>query len=192
MRNSLLAIIFFTVAGQLCAQPASTLGTAPPSNSSEVPQAFAASNPDSQWRPTSVQIELVQSRTRMYFAARDGGRFEEAYATFAPTQKTRVPFVAWRNSIEAFNSRAGKANSRAMRKITWYRNSPQGPPGTYAAVDFSSDFTNLALHCGYVIWQEQPDGSFDLLREEDNLIDREIESKLKPGQLEQVRAQFRC
>ena len=61
-----------------------------------------------------------------------------------------------------------------------------------AAVDFSSEFQNLALHCGYVVWQEQLDGSFAIVREEDNVIEKTMVTKLKPGDLERIRAQYRC
>lgn len=157
----------------------------------DVLQAISPSNRDAQWRPTPVQIELVQTRTRSYFAARDAGRLEDAYAFFSPRQKAAVPFASWRKSITAFNVRAGTANSRVLRKVTWYKDA-QGRPGIYAAVDFSSDFANLALHCGYVIWHEQPDGTFGLIREEDLVVDKETEAKLNSGQLEQIRTEFRC
>lgn len=156
------------------------------------PQVLSPSNQDAQWRPTSIQVERVQSRTREYFAARDSGRLDDAYAMFAPSQRSIVPFASWRASIEAFNTRAGSVNSRGIDRITWYKDPSQGGPGVHAAVDFHSDFPNLALHCGYVAWQEQPNGTFALVREEDNVIDRAMQAKLKPGDLERIRAQFRC
>jgi hypothetical protein len=57
---------------------------------------------------------------------------------------------------------------------------------------WTSPRTNLALHCGYVVWQQQPDGSFGLIREEENVIDKAAEASLDPGELEQMRAQFGC
>jgi hypothetical protein len=127
-----------------------------------------------------------------YFAARDEGRLEAAYGKFAPSQKATVSFDYWRGAMESFNSRSGGVTARSIRKVTWYKDAPQGPPGLYAAVDFSSKAPKLALHCGFVVWQEQPDGSFAVVREEDNVIDRVTEAKLKPGDLERIRAQFRC
>jgi hypothetical protein len=155
------------------------------------PQVVAPSNPDAIWRPTDSQIARVQSETTAYFAARDGGRIDSAYDKFAPTQKATVPLAPWRSAIESFNAKSGGVTSRTLRKVTWYKD-PQGRPGTYAAVDFSSTAPNLALHCGYVVWQEQSDGSFLMLREEDNVIDRTMETKLKPGDLDRIRAEFRC
>jgi hypothetical protein len=158
----------------------------------QVPQIIAPSNSDAQWSPTPAQKELIPTRTRAYFASRDGGRLEDAYAFFSPGQKATVPFADWRSSIEAFNTRAGAVKDRTLQLVTWYKDPPRASPGVYAAVDFVSDFSQLALHCGYVVWQEQPDGSFALVREEDNVVDKETESRLQPGQLEQLRTQYRC
>jgi hypothetical protein len=156
------------------------------------PQTVSPSNADADWRPTDTQIRRVLHETTVYFAARDEGRLEAAYDKFSPSQKATVPFASWRNAIESFNSRSGGVTARSMRKVTWYKDPPQGRPGVYAAVDFSSDAPNLALHCGFVVWQEQSDGSFGVVREEDNVIDRATEAKLKPGDLDRIRAQFRC
>ena len=155
-------------------------------------QAVAASNQDPAWRPTPSQVSLVQAKTISYFSARDGGRLDEGYANFSPTQKETVPFETWRASIEGFNAKAGPVNVRTLRKVTWYKDPPDGRGGVYAAVDFSSEFANLALHCGYVVWHQQPDGSFAVVREEDNVIDKKTAANLKPGDLERIRAEFHC
>ena len=102
-----------------------------------------------------------------------------------------MPFQTYRASVAAFNTKAGAVTARSLRKITWYKDAPQGP-GVYAAVDFSSEFQNLALHCGYVVWQEQLDGSFAIVREENNVIEKTMVTTLKPGDLERIRAQYRC
>jgi hypothetical protein len=134
----------------------------------------------------------VQTQTISYFSARDGGRLDEAYAKFSSSQKDIVPFETWRASIESFNAKAGPVTARTLRKITWYKDPPDGRLGVYAAVDFFSEFPNLALHCGYVVWHEHPDGSFAIVREEENVIDKPAMAKLKPGELERVRAEYRC
>ncbi|MES2632268.1 MAG: DUF4019 domain-containing protein [Pseudomonadota bacterium] len=176
--------LFVAIAGQALAQP-----TGAPA---EVPQAVAASNRDSLWKPTDAQVSSVLAMSKQYFSARDSGKTDEAHGYFSPSQKAMVPLSVWRSSIEAFNGRAGTAGGRTVRKVTWYKDPPQARPGTYAAIDFSSEFSSLALHCGYVMWHEQPDGSFAITREEDNVIDRDVAGKLRPGQLEQIRSQFRC
>jgi hypothetical protein len=171
--------------------PAFHLVAQPLTPDSEIPQVISPSNGDPQWRPTEAQANAVLSRTREYFNARDASKMDEAYAMFSPSQKAAVPLIAWKNAMNAFNARAGAAGGRSVRKVTWYKDSPQRP-GIYAAVDFSSKFEGLALHCGYAIWQAQQDETFALTREEDNVIDRVMAEKLQSGQLEQIRAQFRC
>ena len=135
-----VAVLSCVLADQPYAQPGAQTEAI---NALGTTQTVAASNRDAQWRPTTAQVESVQLRTRTYFGSRDSGRLEDAYSFFAPSQKSIVPFATWRKSIESFNARAGIATSRTMRKVTWYKDSPQGRPGTYAAVDFHRNFPTL-------------------------------------------------
>jgi hypothetical protein len=156
------------------------------------PPTVSATNRDAQWRPSTAQVALVERQTYAYFAAKDGRRYQEAYAQLSVTQKQTTPFERWSFLADDFNSKAGEVHSRKIKKITWYKDPPNTPPGIYAATDFSSQFANTAAHCGYVVWHEQADGSFLLLREEQNFIDKATEAKLKPDEREKVRAQFGC
>ena len=174
---------------------ASSLGQtvkAPPAGAAPPPQVVSPSNRDADWRPTDSQINRVQEETMAYFAARDEGRLEVAYGKFSPSQRATVSLDSWRGAIEFFNATSGGVTARVLRKVTWYKDAPQGGLGVYAAVDFTSQAPNLALHCGFLVWQEQPDASFSVAREEDNMIDRALEAMLKPGDLERIRAQFGC
>jgi len=161
-------------------------------NPSPRPPTVSAANKDRQWRPTAAQAELVERLTYAYFSAKDGRRYQEAYAQLSAVQKQTTPFERWSSLADDFNSKAGEVRSRNIKKITWYKDSPGAEPGVYAAADFSSRFANADIHCGYVVWHEQADGSFLLVREEQNIIDKATEQKLKPGELEKVRAQFGC
>jgi hypothetical protein len=156
------------------------------------PPTVSAANRDRQWRPTAAQAELVERLTYAYFSAKDGRRYQEAYAQLSATQKQTTPFERWSSLADDFNSKAGEVRSRNIKKITWYKDPPGAGPGVYAAADFSSRFANADIHCGYVVWHEQADGSFLLVREEQNIIDKATEQKLKPGELEKVRAQLGC
>lgn len=144
------------------------------------------------WHPTAEQQELIQKVTQAYFAARDNGRSEEAYGRLSPRQKQILPFGTYRQKLEDFNAKSGVVQARTLRAVTWYKDQPQGGPGLYVAVDYSSQFSNLALHCGYLVWQEQPDGTFLLIREEANVIDKEMMAKLKPEEIQKVRREYRC
>jgi hypothetical protein len=155
---------------------------------------LSASNKSSatKWRASSTQIEGVESQSRAYFSAMDGARYQEAYALLGNSLQQQAPFARWSFLAQHFNATAGQVVRRDIKKITWYKDPPQAAPGIYAAVDFSGQFANVNVHCGYLVWAEQNDGSFRLIREEQNSIDKKTESKLKPGELESFRAQFKC
>lgn len=155
-------------------------------------QNVASTNADPAWRPPAAMRAAIEVTTRAYFRARDANRAEEAYAYLSPRQKQYVPFPVYQGHLREFNAKAGAVQGRQLRAVTWYKDTPQAGPGLYVAVDYSADFANLALQCGYVVWHEQPDGSFLQIREETNMIDKDTMSKLGAPDLERVRAQFRC
>jgi hypothetical protein len=142
------------------------------------------------WTPTPAQDDLIKRQTHAYFAARDGGKYREAYSMFSRVQQQTVPFDSWSSREEEFNSKAGPVKKRTIKKITWYKDPPRAAPGIYAAVDFASEFANIDIHCGFVAWQMQEDGSFRVIREEVNVIDKAMQQKLKAGQIDRIRAQF--
>jgi 4-amino-4-deoxy-L-arabinose transferase-like glycosyltransferase len=155
-------------------------------------QNIASTNADRAWRPSPEQRAAIEATTKAYFSARDSNKSDAAYTFLSEKQKQLQPPGAYQRRIEEFNAKAGPVQTRRLRAITWYRDTPQAGPGLYVAVDYSSEFPNLALHCGYVVWHEQADGTFRQVREEENVIDNATMAKLKPGALENVRAQFRC
>jgi len=157
-----------------------------------VAQIVAASNQDKQWAPTAEQRERVVRDVLVYLAAKDERRFADAYVRFAPAQKTAVPFDRWEADMRAFYGSAGRAEGRTLKRVTWYKNPVNAPPGIYAAVDFSSQFSELSLHCGFVSLQQQMDGSFGVSREEENSIPKREMAKLTPEALQRIRAQYRC
>ena len=109
---------------------------------------------------------------------------------FSRVQQQTVPFDSWSSREEEFNSKAGPVKKRTIKKITWYKDPPRAAPGIYAAVDFASEFANIDIHCGFIAWQMQEDGSFRVIREEVNFIDKAMQQKLKAGELDRIRAQF--
>ena len=145
-----------------------------------------------QWRPTAEQQEAVDRLTRAYFSARDGGRFDEAYAMFSNAQQAAMPFENWRSQMATFYAKAGEVQNRTIKKTTWYKDPPGTPPGVYAAADFASHFANIDIHCGYVVWHEQPDGSFRLIREEEGYIERDVQLRLPPSELRVARSKVGC
>jgi hypothetical protein len=162
-------------------------GTAPPAP----PQ--TAAPPDPNWRQSAAQELAVLARTRAYFAAKDSGRFAEAYAMLTAEMQADSDLQSWSRVAEAFNRRAGEAHGRRLIRVTWYNNPPEAPvPGLYAAVDFNGDFTGLHFLCGYVVWLLQRDGSWRLVREEQSSATRADAPDTTPAQISQIRAQVGC
>jgi hypothetical protein len=141
---------------------------------------------------TPEQVQAVERQTLGFFAAVDGRQYDTAYRQMSEGQKKQISFENWRGLAEDFNNRAGEVRRRTITKITWYKDPPQATPGTYAAVDFSSQFANLDTHCGYLVWRTQDDGSFQLVREEQNVIDKATAQKIKSEERARLRAQFGC
>jgi hypothetical protein len=92
-----------------------------------------------------------------------------------------------------FNRKAGPVRARRVTEISWYNNPPDAPaPGIYVAADYSADFEKLDFMCGYLMWLLQPDGSFRLVREEQNLLARETGKKVASLDRAPLRAQMGC
>jgi hypothetical protein len=46
--------------------------------------------------------------------------------------------------------------------------------------------------CGYVVWRRQRDGSFQLVREEQNIVERASAPDMTPEKLAQIRSSLGC
>ena len=157
------------------------------------PTVDAAALPAPGWQPSPADQQAVLAATYGYFAAKDRGRYADAWAMFSKSMKEASPARDWRRDAEQFNGRAGPVRSRRVTEITWYNNPPDAPqPGLYVAADFSADFDKLDFVCGYVMWLLQPDGSFALTREEQNLLDKATAKKLASIDRAPLRAQMGC
>ena len=157
----------------------------------DAPQVAAPSNQDANWRPTDAQMLRVKQDAAAYFTARDSGQYPTAYLMFAPSNKAATPYETWKQHAEEANQKSGGFSNRSIRKISWYKD-PQGRTGTLAALDFYSEAPNLVLHCGFIVMEAQAEGNFLLVREEDNFIDKASAAKFKPGDMERIRAAYRC
>ncbi|MFL6656693.1 MAG: DUF4019 domain-containing protein [Massilia sp.] len=139
-----------------------------------------------------AQQEAVRLRTQAYFAAKDQAHYQDAYAMLGDGSRSLTTFERWQARVAAFNAKAGAVRERRIAKVTWYLNPPGVDAGRYVAVDFVSRFAKLDVHCGYVVWNEQSDGSYLLVREEENSLDLATASKIKAADLDQVRAKLGC
>jgi hypothetical protein len=145
------------------------------------------------WQPSEADQQAVLAATYAYFAARDRGRYPEAWSMLSDSMKQISPVAEWQRVAADFNAAAGAVRGRRVTEITWYNNPPGAPrPGVYVAADYSGEFEQLEFLCGYLMWQVQPDGSFRLTREEQNLLDKATAKNLASIDRQPLRAQMGC
>lgn len=145
------------------------------------------------WEPSEADQQAVLAATYAYFAARDRKRYPEAWSMLSESMKQISPVADWQRNAADFNAMAGAVRGRRVTEITWYNNPPDSPrPGIYAAADYSGEFENVEFVCGYVMWLLQPDGSFRLAREEQNLLDKATAKNLASDDRQPLRAQMGC
>lgn len=145
------------------------------------------------WQPSEADQQAVLAATYAYFAARDRARYPDAWSMLSDSMKQISPISEWQRGAADFNNAAGAVQARRVTEITWYNNPPDAPrPGVYVAADYSGEFERLEFVCGYVMWQVQPDGSFRLTREEQNLLDKATAGKVASIDRQPLRAQMGC
>ncbi|MFS0736179.1 DUF4019 domain-containing protein [Sphingomonas sp. 1P06PA] len=143
--------------------------------------------------PAGVSAEELVAETEAYFAAKDRGDAEAAYRRLAPSVKAYLPPDLWKANLAQFNAGAGKPEGREIARLTWYDNPPEArEPGLYVAADFTGRFSGLALMCGYVMWHREADGTFRIVREEQNVLDKETAAQLAPERRAPLARQFGC
>jgi hypothetical protein len=167
------------------------LGMANPPQASPIPHYVSSSNKDKEWQPTTEQAVQIVEQAGKYFSAKDEQRFVDAYVYLAADHKRVIPFEVWKADLENFYGQAGKLESRTILKVTWYKNPPNGQGGIYVATNFSALFPNLLLHCGYAMWQQQSDGSFAVIREEESSAPISMKN-LSAEKRQQVRSRLGC
>lgn len=159
----------------------------------EARPAEVALAPDPGWQPTPATEQAVLDTTRSYFAAKDSGRYADAYAMLSAGNQATTPIAAWSAQARSFNAGAGAVRGRRLIRVTWYNNPPSAPvPGIYAAVDFDGDFANLHFLCGYVVWLLQPEGRWRLVREEQSLVSRSEAHDATAEEIARLRPQVGC
>jgi len=143
--------------------------------------------------PDEATQRQVLEQSYAYFRAKDGGRYDRAYAMIAPSMRSYLTRELYDSESARFNAEAGKAEERRVMRLTWYRDPPEAPaPGLYVAADFRSRFPNIYLHCGYLMWHQEPDGRFRIVREEQSFIDKAMAARTPPEQLAPLDNRFGC
>jgi hypothetical protein len=107
----------------------------------------------------------------------DAGKAEESFNLLAPLFKANLTADDWRNSVVERKAQLGKLLSRRLKRVVWYENPANAPlPGTYAAVEFDSDYERTDKHFAYVMLHSQHEEPFRVMRHQSNVL-----SKAKGG-----------
>jgi Protein of unknown function (DUF4019) len=152
----------------------------------------AGSNPDKTWQPVASDTALLEKKSMEYFAAKDAGRHQNAYAMYDTSFKQKTTFEQWQSVTKESGTKLGADIKRSIKRLVWYKDPAGATPGVYAAMDFSGVSANVDIYCGYIVWKQQGDATYALVREEQNFIDKETEKKLSPSDLEKTRIQMGC
>lgn len=145
------------------------------------------------WQPGPADMTAVLDLSGRYFAARDSGRYRDAWTLLTPTMQEMSPLPEWQADKKAFNDRAGGGLRREPVKVTWYDNPANAQvAGIFAAVDFVGKSAKLEVICGYLIWLRQADGSWRLMREEEGSIEDAPGVTSTPEQLARNKSAIGC
>lgn len=138
----------------------------------------------SGWRPNQRDQAAAVEVFTQYLAGKDNGNYVQSYDLLSQSMKDAISADNWQNSSRQFNTLAGSVISREVRRITWYDNPPSAPKaGVYIAIDYSSTYRNVDLHCGYVILYQVAPEKFEVAREEMGYLDRETAKSVPAADL---------
>jgi hypothetical protein len=135
--------------------------------------------------------EEVRRLTEAYFRALAEGNFDAAFARISPTMG--VTGTTWRESKRSLRAILGEPVRFAITKVTIYDNPADAPrAGLYVAADFTNEFRNAPMHCGYLVWTRAANGQFEISREDAGHVTSEQLAAIPVSQHAQIRQQMRC
>ncbi len=151
------------------------------------------SGTEQKWEPSEQDQLKIKLLSYQYLQAKDNGEFDAAFSAFAESTKSAIDFKKWKYNIVLFNANAGAKIYLTFTRISWYENPVKDPvSGIFVAVNYSGVFTNVDIQCGSLMWHKKIDGNFELIREEQNYIDKSSQEKLNANDINQVKAKFGC
>lgn len=149
--------------------------------------------PDPGWRPAPTDDAAVRATTETFFAAREAGRFDDAYRLYDRTMQATSSAAEFAETARRLNAERGRRRALRTVAVTWYDQPPNAPvPGVYAAVDFVGDYENAHVMCGYALWLLQPDRTWRMVTLVENIFLRNDAPNPTADELAQTRAMFRC
>lgn len=125
-----------------------------------------------EYAPPAEEADAIQRASAAYFEHLDRGEYERAHALYTAELRAMAPLKDWRQDQRRRRAEWGDLRRRDRAAITWYLDPPNSPrPGLYVAVDYVSDYANLAQHTEFLIWyRAKPGDAFELTRHEVNAV----------------------
>ncbi len=184
---TLFVLLAFTA---LSLSAASTLDPGKPANDVMADEKLST---EQKWEPSEQDQLKIKLLSYQYFQAKDNSDYKTAFESFSKDMASAIDFNNWKSNLIKFYGIAGTLKSRTPTRITWYNNPANASvSGIFAAVDYSSTFANINIHCGYLMWHKKDDGNFELIREEQNYLDTTTQKKLSESEITDIKAKFGC
>jgi Protein of unknown function (DUF4019) len=150
-------------------------------------------SPEKKWEPSEQDQLKIKLLSYQYLQAKDNGEFDAAFSAMAENTKSAIDFKKWKYNIVLFNATAGAKIDRTFNRISWYENPAKDPAsGIFSIVNYSGMFTNVDIQCGILIWHKKTDGNFELIREQENYLDKASQEKLSVSEITHIKAKFAC
>ena len=132
------------------------------------------------WEPSEADVLKAKLFSYLYFQAKSNRDFKTAFDTFAKTTASGMDYKKWKAGQEKFYASAGVELDRTFYRMTWYQNPPDAElPGIFVAVDYSARFTGIGSRCGTLMWHRLADGGFELIRDQDESLDKTAQKNIK-------------
>lgn len=141
--------------------------------------------------PDAAADQAVRAATDAFLAARDQGRYDQAWAMLSPAWQARRPHDPWVAAARDFNAQAGASRGRRITAVSWLVD-PAGVAGMFGVVEYNGDYAEFVFMCGIVIWERQPDGGWRLFREVVHAATRADAPNATPEQIAEGRRQYQC
>ncbi|MCU0886228.1 MAG: DUF4019 domain-containing protein [Beijerinckiaceae bacterium] len=158
--NCLIALTFIGLSSQVAATPYQV--PPPPAGPRQV-NITSVSEPG--WLPSEALEAEARAFVTRYFDLVDGGQIAAAHALQSAGLRAEQPIDAFKAAQQRAAAELGPAVSRSERKLTWTKNPPGVPTGSYAAFDWDARFVNSQRACGYiVVRQAEGSAGFEMVR----------------------------
>ena len=142
----------------------------------------------------SVEKGAVTVLTEQYFQHIHSEKYGRAYSSVADALRQYSTKAEWIESKKDFKALAGESVSIKITRLTVYINPINTPKGIYIAADYYNSFVNLPIHCGYLVWFKQEDGSgeYKILREESGYLTKAQMSGMSKEQVVEIEKGLKC